>query len=177
MELLILGVLGVVLIALGFLVMRDARRPVAEPSRCFASCDAQPCKSQPCEGEPCKAAPCHAELVRPVVDLSGLERRLGELALGLDAGMARVTSLAADELRRDREQHAELLAALRADVRQMVDREAETVIGLAEMCSDLGYSADTAHDVALRQVRKERQRVLRDKIARARAARLAARGQ
>jgi hypothetical protein len=177
MDLIILGVLGLVLSALGFLVMRDARRPAVgrqgwDERELDPICHASPCRAAACQGEACKAAPCHADLVRPVVDLSRLEQRHERLLEVLDSHMDRMNRLASEERVRDRDQHAELLSALRADVQGIADRGAETVIGLAEMCSDLGYAVDTAHDTALRQVRKERQKVLRDKIARARAARL-----
>jgi hypothetical protein len=176
MDLIILGVLGIVVMALGYLVARVERvleqRPIVVASR-QASCHAQACQSEPCQGEPCKAAPCHAELVRPVVDLSGIERRLAQIDDALEAGVERINRLASEERVRDRDQHAELLHALRQDVQGIANREAETVLGLAAMCSELGSSADTAYDVALRQVRKERQKVLREKIARARAARAA----
>jgi hypothetical protein len=168
MDLIILGVLGIVVAAQGYLATRVERlieRPLAEKASCFASCHAQACQSEPCR----------AELVQPIVagvDLSGVIQRLEAIDRGLESGVDRINRLAREERQRDRDQHAELLSALRADVQGIADRGAETVLGLAEACSELGYSVDTAHDTALRQVRKERQRVLRDKIARARAARL-----
>jgi hypothetical protein len=74
MELLILGVLGAVLIGLGFVVQRHERllaRPLVVGATCGASsCHAQACQSEPCQAQPCQSEPCRAELVRPHVDLS-----------------------------------------------------------------------------------------------------------
>ena len=173
MDLVILGVLGVVVIALGFVVQQLARlnaRPAAAGTSCFASCHAQACQAEPCGATPCLAQPpepCRAERV----DLSGLDGRLGELSVALDAGMEQVHRLAIEERARDRAQHAEVLQALRSDVQQLVGREADTVLGLAQVCSDLGHAADRSIETATQVVRAERQRALREKIRAARARR------
>jgi hypothetical protein len=69
MELLSLGVNGVVLMALGFLMMR-VERLLRKPDVRVQACQSTPCRSEACRAEPCKAAPCEASLFAKSVEQS-----------------------------------------------------------------------------------------------------------